>query len=56
MTSVELTGIWEKKLRDIAQDKYDPKKFIEELKTQINEIVIDVLSDNTNKKIISNEN
>lgn len=56
LTSVELTGIWEKKLRDIAQDKYNPKKFIEELKTQINEIVIDVLSDNTNKKIISNEN
>lgn len=51
LKSCELTGIWEKKLRDIEHKKYDAGQFIEELKTQIDEIVRDVLSDNTNRRV-----
>ena len=51
LTSAELTGIWEKKLRDIEAKKYDPALFVNELKEQINNIVNDVLADNSNRKI-----
>lgn len=51
LTSAELTGIWEKKLRDIEHRKYDAGQFINELKEQITNIVNDVLADNTNRKI-----
>lgn len=51
LTSAELTGIWEKKLRDIEAGKYDAGTFINELKEQINTIVRDVLADNSNRKI-----
>lgn len=51
LTSAELTGIWEKKLRDIEAKKYDAAQFINELKEQINNIVNDVLADNSNRKI-----
>ena len=51
LTSAELTGIWEKKLRDIEAKKYDPAQFVSELKEQINNIVNDVLADNSNRKI-----
>ncbi|WP_019035605.1 DNA topoisomerase 3 [Prevotella amnii] len=55
LTSAELTGIWEKKLRDIEAKKYDAAMFINELKEQINTIVCDVLSDNSNRKITLND-
>ena len=51
LKSCELTGIWEKKLRDIEHKKYDARQFIEELKAQIAEIVRDVLSDTTNRRV-----
>lgn len=51
LKSCELTGIWEKKLRDIEHGKYDAGRFIEELKLQIDEIVRDVLADGTNRRI-----
>ena len=51
LKSCELTGIWEKKLRDIEAKKYDPAQFIEELKVQITQIVHDVLADNSNRHI-----
>ena len=51
LTSAELTGIWEKKLRDIEQKKYDAAQFINELKEQISKIVNDVLADSSNRKI-----
>ena len=51
LKSCELTGIWEKKLRDIEHKKYDAGQFIEELKAQIAEIVRDVLSDTTNRRV-----
>ena len=51
LKSCELTGIWEKKLRDIEHQKYDPAQFIDELKEQITTIVNDVLADNTNRHV-----
>lgn len=51
LKSCELTGIWEKKLRDIERKTYDPAQFIEELKAQINAIVHDVLADNSSRRV-----
>lgn len=51
LKSCELTGIWEKKLRDIEHRKYDAAQFVEELKQQINDIVNQVLADNSNRRI-----
>ena len=51
LKSCELTGIWEKKLRDIEHKTYDPAQFINELKEQINTIVHDVLADNSNRRV-----
>ena len=51
LKSCELTGIWEKKLRDIEHKTYDPAQFISELKEQIATIVHDVLSDNSNRRV-----
>lgn len=51
LTSVELTGIWEKKLRDIEHHKYDAARFIDELKQQITSIVYDVMRDNSDRHI-----
>ena len=51
LKSCELTGIWEKKLRDIEHQKYDPQQFINELKEQITQIVNQVLSDNSNRRV-----
>lgn len=51
LKSCELTGIWEKKLRDIEHKKYDAGQFIDELKQQITKIVNDVLADNSNRRV-----
>ena len=51
LKSCELTGIWEKKLRDIEHRKYDAGQFIEELKQQITAIVNSVLADNTTHRV-----
>lgn len=51
LKSPELTGIWEKKLRDIEHRHYDAGKFISELKEQITSIVNQVLADNTNRRV-----
>ena len=51
LKSCELTGIWEKKLRDIEHQKYDPKQFIDELKAQVAEIVHEVMTDTSNRRV-----
>ena len=51
LKSCELTGIWEKKLRDIEHQRYDAAQFIDELKQQITDIVRDVLADNSNRHV-----
>ena len=51
LKSCELTGIWEKKLREIEQKKYDAGQFINELKEQVSAIVHQVMTDPTNRRI-----
>ena len=51
LKSAELTGIWEKKLRDIEAKKYDPQQFIDELKQQVGDIVRQVISDQSNRHV-----
>ncbi|KAA3703048.1 DNA topoisomerase 3, partial [Bacteroides salyersiae] len=42
LKSAELTGIWEKKLREIEKRTYDARQFLEELKQMVSEIVTSV--------------
>ena len=51
LKSCELTGIWEKRLRDIEHRKDDAADFINGLKEQITQIVNDVLRDNSNRRV-----
>ena len=51
LKSCELTGIWEKKLRDIEARKYDAQQFINELKQQVTDIVRDVMTDPSNRRV-----
>ena len=51
LKSAELTGIWEKKLREIERKKYNAATFISELKQMVTDIVYNVLRDNTNRRI-----
>ena len=51
LKSAELTGQWEKKLRDIEKRQYEAKTFIEELKAMLGEVVRDVLSDSGTARI-----
>ena len=51
LKSAELTGIWEKKLREIEKKTYDAAQFLEELKQMVSEVVMSVLSDNSNRHI-----
>ena len=51
LKSAELTGQWEKKLRDIEKRQYEAKTFIEELKAMLNDVVRDVLSDCSTSRI-----
>ncbi len=39
LKSAELTGIWEKKLREIERNQYDARRFIDELKQMVTHIV-----------------
>ncbi len=55
LKSAELTGIWEKKLREIEKKSYDATTFLDELKQMVSEIVNSVLSDNTNRWVSSTE-
>ena len=49
LKSAELTGVWEKHLRDIERGTYQPAQFLEELKGMVDGIVHQVLSDNSNR-------
>ena len=51
LKSAELTGIWERKLRQIERHEYDAKTFIEELKQMVSDIVLAVLSDSSNRHV-----
>ena len=51
LKSAELTGIWEKKLREIERRTYDASQFLEELKQMVTEVVYHVLSDTHHRAI-----
>ena len=51
LKSAELTGIWEKKLREIEQHKYEARQFLDELKQMVSEIVTTVMLDNSNRRV-----
>ncbi|MCX4264947.1 MAG: DNA topoisomerase 3 [Muribaculaceae bacterium] len=53
LKSAALTGIWENKLRRIERGDYSPVQFIQEISTLIRQIVFNVLSDNSNRRIIT---
>ena len=51
LKSCELTGIWEKKLRDIEHNRYNAADFVNGLKDQVSQIVVDVLNDNSSRHV-----
>ncbi|MBQ9364101.1 MAG: DNA topoisomerase 3 [Bacteroidaceae bacterium] len=51
LKSAELTGRWEKKLRDIEHHQYEARQFIEELKQMVTDIVVKVRSDHSNRRV-----
>ena len=51
LKSAELTGIWEKKLREIEKGHYDAALFINELKQMVAGIVQNVITDNSKKEV-----
>ena len=51
LKSAKLTGIWENRLRQIEKQQYSAEEFIAQLKQMINEVVLSVLSDNSNRRI-----
>ena len=51
LKSAELTGIWEKKLREIERRNYDAATFLSELKQMVTDIVYTVLRDNSNRRV-----
>lgn len=55
LKSAELTGLWEKKLRQIERGTYEARTFLEELKQMVNQVVINVLSDQSTRSITIEE-
>ena len=55
LKSAELTGQWEKKLREIEHHTYDAKQFLDELKQMVVEIVKTVMQDNSNRRVAITE-
>jgi len=51
LKSAELTGQWEKKLRQIERGDYEARTFIEELKQMVRQIVDEVVHDNGQARV-----
>ncbi len=49
--SAKLTGVWENKLRRIESGDYNSAEFVAELKRMVSEVVINVLSDNSHRRV-----
>lgn len=56
LKSARLTGIWENRLRRIEAGDYSAAEFIAHQKELINQITITVLSDNSNRRIVAEQN
>ncbi len=52
LKSAELTGMWEKKLRQIEKGEYDPKTFLDEMKEMVAQLVAEVKLEHKNKIVI----
>lgn len=50
LKSAQLTGIWEKKLREIEKKNYQAKQFLDELKQMVEQIVNSVRRDTVNRR------
>lgn len=55
LKSASLTGIWENKLRRIERGDYSAGLFIREISDMIRQIVYNVMTDNSNRRIITAE-
>jgi len=51
LTSAELTGTWEKHLKEIEQGSYNAGIFIHEMKKMVNELVHEVKQESSSRKI-----
>ena len=51
LKSAKLTGLWENKLRKIERGEFSAQQFINELKELVNEVVLNVLRDNSSTMI-----
>ena len=51
LKSAELTGIWERKLRQIEHKQYDAHQFLDELKQMVSDLVLEVMRDNSNRHV-----
>ena len=51
LKSAELTGRWEKKLRQIERHEYEARTFLDELKQMVSDIVLAVLKENKQASI-----
>ena len=47
LKSAELTGQWERKLRQIESHQYEARQFIDELKQMVTDLVLSVMADNS---------
>ena len=52
LKSVELTGLWEKKLREIELGEYSVKNFMDEMKEMVTDVVVNV-KQSESKTIVS---
>ena len=55
LKSAELTGQWEKRLRDIEQGEYSASKFIYEMKRMVYDLVVEVMRDRSSVKLAAPE-
>lgn len=55
LKSAELTGIWERKLRQIEKGEYDPKSFLDEMKIMVSTLVAEVKLEQNQKIEIEQE-
>ena len=55
LKSAKLTGIWEGKLRNIERGNYSPEEFIAEIKAMVKEITMAVMSDGSDRRIVTNQ-
>ena len=51
LKSAELTGQWERKLRQIERHEYEARQFIEELKQMVTDLVLSVMADNSTSMV-----